>query len=83
LIALSSSDAKAYEDSLKKDLIGLIDNLKNLHFQVIKADVNVQTRSSETTTSEYVKIESLLSNGVKVDRSSLVDAIFAVRITSD
>jgi hypothetical protein len=61
-------------------LIDLIDALKELHFQVIKADIIVSDKSTENTLDESIQIESLLSNGVKVDKSSLVDAIFTVII---
>ncbi len=80
LIVLPAPEETEYENNLKEDLINLIDEMKELHFQVIKADITVSAKTSKTIQDETIKIESLLSSGVKIDTSSLVDAIFTVLI---
>lgn len=57
----------------------MIDTLKDLHFNVITAEILLQSRLSQSFPEQTVTTETQLTNGIKLDQNSLVDAIFTVK----
>jgi len=72
----SSSTITTETDKIRANLATLIDDMQALQFDVIKAEIKMEKRMSESYNEPEVIVESLLSSTIKYDTSNLTDALF-------